>query len=445
MAADSEGTWQIGTDDAATMAATEFGQWSPTHSDPDADLWSLADSKRVPVSDRALKRGVLQLAEIASGERTCLALLVTGDITAGGNVGCDAVVMTEAATVPGGAPDAGTGVLWVKNDTPNTLWFTDDAGTDVQVAGAGSADDLADTLAAGNTTGGTGIEVTNGDSITGQDGGSLAFATTTGIVQLSQCAIATSTTTPVVTGGDFGTGTGAGTAATMHGGDGGSTGGAGAAATFRGGDAQAGDTAGGAATLRSGNSTGTVDAPNVELSSGSVGTGNLGVVKITNTCLEIAEAATVPGPTIGAGVGRIWVRSDAPSRPVFTDDAGTDHDYALVGQYTAFQNFTTLAAETVPEALASTNLQAGGLGFPTAVGQIVAADWVNYTGANVGAAPSINGYAFSTIAGEGATIGINVVTVDLDTTLSTAGDTWLFLLRTSTAGDVIFARVDIVP
>lgn len=32
---------------------------------------------------------------------------------------------------------AGYGQIWVKNDTPNTLWFTDDAGTDFQIGGAG--------------------------------------------------------------------------------------------------------------------------------------------------------------------------------------------------------------------------------------------------------------------------------------------------------------------
>lgn len=69
--ADSEGTWQIGTDDVATLAATDFGQWSPTHGDPAVDLWSLSDGALTPVSQRALKRGVLQLAAVASGEREC--------------------------------------------------------------------------------------------------------------------------------------------------------------------------------------------------------------------------------------------------------------------------------------------------------------------------------------------------------------------------------------
>jgi hypothetical protein len=32
---------------------------------------------------------------------------------------------------------AGLGEIWVKNDTPNTIWFTDDAGTDTQLGGGG--------------------------------------------------------------------------------------------------------------------------------------------------------------------------------------------------------------------------------------------------------------------------------------------------------------------
>lgn len=38
---------------------------------------------------------------------------------------------------------------------------------------------------------------------------------------------------------------------------------------------------------------------------------------------EIREQATVPG-TGGAGIGRVWVRDDAPNVMVFTDDTGTD-------------------------------------------------------------------------------------------------------------------------
>ena len=37
---------------------------------------------------------------------------------------------------------SGKGQLWVKNDVPNTLWFTDDAGTDVQLGTGGSVSPL---------------------------------------------------------------------------------------------------------------------------------------------------------------------------------------------------------------------------------------------------------------------------------------------------------------
>jgi hypothetical protein len=39
---------------------------------------------------------------------------------------------------------AGSGQLWVKNDTPNTLWFRNDAGTDVQL-GSGISNVVEDT------------------------------------------------------------------------------------------------------------------------------------------------------------------------------------------------------------------------------------------------------------------------------------------------------------
>lgn len=52
---------------------------------------------------------------------------------------------------------AGDGQIWVKNTTPNELWFTDDAGTDVQL-GAGSGGFTAATEQA--TTSGTAFDFT---------------------------------------------------------------------------------------------------------------------------------------------------------------------------------------------------------------------------------------------------------------------------------------------
>lgn len=47
------------------------------------------------------------------------------------------LIMDEVAAIPGGAPPAGQGTIWVENTTPNRLRYTDDAGTTYTVAGSG--------------------------------------------------------------------------------------------------------------------------------------------------------------------------------------------------------------------------------------------------------------------------------------------------------------------
>lgn len=49
----------------------------------------------------------------------------------------DPIFMLERAAAA--ADVAGDGQIWVKSDTPNTLWFTNDAGTDVQLGVSGSS------------------------------------------------------------------------------------------------------------------------------------------------------------------------------------------------------------------------------------------------------------------------------------------------------------------
>ena len=44
------------------------------------------------------------------------------------------------------ADTAAYGQVWVKNATPNQLWFTDDAGTDTQLGAGGAAADDANTI-----------------------------------------------------------------------------------------------------------------------------------------------------------------------------------------------------------------------------------------------------------------------------------------------------------
>ena len=72
------------------------------------------------------------------------------------------------------APAAGTGVLWVKNGTPNTLIFTDDAGTDTTLGSGGGGGGTVTSVDMSVPTGFT----ISGNPITGT--GTLALAFDTG-------------------------------------------------------------------------------------------------------------------------------------------------------------------------------------------------------------------------------------------------------------------------
>ncbi len=67
--------------------------------------------------------------------------------------GTGAGVYIEEDTAVPTAPSAGDGVIWVKDDVPNTLWFTDDGGTDHQLGVGGGVSDV---------TGGVGIDSSGG-------------------------------------------------------------------------------------------------------------------------------------------------------------------------------------------------------------------------------------------------------------------------------------------
>jgi hypothetical protein len=53
-----------------------------------------------------------------------------GKLTVTGLIDPTGVVVTEQATVPGGAPAPGRGTFWVRDDSPNVPMFTDDGGID---------------------------------------------------------------------------------------------------------------------------------------------------------------------------------------------------------------------------------------------------------------------------------------------------------------------------
>jgi len=65
-------------------------------------------------------------------------------------------------------PAAGRGYLWLRNDSPNVLVFTDDSGTDFVLNTAGGVS-LAATLTIGNETSGTDIVVSSTDDVAGED------------------------------------------------------------------------------------------------------------------------------------------------------------------------------------------------------------------------------------------------------------------------------------
>ena len=70
-----------------------------------------------------------------------------GDVAIDGNISVDGSVLMDEQSAAIGDTD-GVGQLWVKDDSPNTLYFTDDTGTDVQL-GAGGGGGFADWVTVG--------------------------------------------------------------------------------------------------------------------------------------------------------------------------------------------------------------------------------------------------------------------------------------------------------
>jgi len=83
---------------------------------------------------------------------------------------------------------------------------------------------------------------------------------------------------------------------------------------------------GGSISMTAGDSTGVANAGSLTFTPGAAGgSGADGLVIIGgSSALQFTEATTVPGSSILATQGRIWVRDDTPNVLVFTDDAGTD-------------------------------------------------------------------------------------------------------------------------
>jgi hypothetical protein len=249
----------------------------------------------------------------------------------------------------------------------------------------------------------------------------------------------TSVVSPLVNGADFGTGSGAGTATTVRGGSGGTTGGNGAALNLTGGSALTGAGAGAAVNITSGNSDGATDAPNVNVTSGTSGSGKLGLLSITNTALELAEIDSTNLPTIGAAKGRLSARNDDGfTQPIWTSDDDAKHEILLSG----YVSYFGISAQSLGR-VASTNAIAAGFGVPTADAEILAADWVDVMSSNAGTPPTINGKSYVAVPGEAAAISLELAIFDLNTSACTATDSWIYVARIRGHGYVILFRVDI--
>ena len=112
---------------------------------------------------------------------------------------------------------------------------------------------------------------------------------------------------------------------------------------------------------------------------------------------------------------------------------------------TSPQNAAYLVNTALAVGLATTVATFGGLGFPGSTAEIVGSDWIPYLGPNANPPPTLNGYAFSTVPGAGGLIDLQAISIDFDTTPALAGDVWALALRTRLYGDVLLAKITIVP
>ncbi|MBV1928591.1 MAG: hypothetical protein KUG81_03665 [Gammaproteobacteria bacterium] len=103
-----------------------------------------------------------------------------GNIKISGIVGPDATQFEEQTDHPVDPTGTSTGVLWVRDDNPNVLVFTDNTGVDAILSGGGAVTDLSGVLTVGNFTGGNDIVLTTGDEIVGLTDVTISGADTTG-------------------------------------------------------------------------------------------------------------------------------------------------------------------------------------------------------------------------------------------------------------------------
>ena len=99
--------------------------------------------------------------------------VVTGKLTVTGNIDPPSLILDERSSIPA-ETEIGKGILWLKDDVPNALIFTNDVGTDFDLTSSPIlASTWTEVLANGNVSGGGGtanptLEET--DMLQGTDG-----------------------------------------------------------------------------------------------------------------------------------------------------------------------------------------------------------------------------------------------------------------------------------
>ena len=105
------------------------------------------------------------------------------------------------------------------------------------------------------------------------------------------------------------------------------------------------------------------------------------------------------------------------------------------------QYLSATAKESIASGSASEIFSFGGLGLPQTSGEIIAAEFIDIDASAVGDPPTVNGYSFADIPSYNTLASVCVVSVDLDTTATTAGDQWAMILLTTTRGNLLVAQL----
>lgn len=223
----------------------------------------------------------------------------------------------------GPAAASGLGYIWVKDDAPSTLWFTDDAGTATQLGTGGSVSEADVESALSAATAFTANNyVFNVDQTVGagQDNYVLTYDNATGEISLEAAtggglANVVEDTTPQLGGNlDLNSQTINGTGTINF------TGALTASGTITG-------------NLFSGSGASLTSIPETAITDGSVlarvagtetisGTWNFSATKSTHNTLFMNERASAT--TDVGGDGQLWVITRTPNDLYFTDDAGND-------------------------------------------------------------------------------------------------------------------------